>query len=68
MATSTYAYKVRDTEGQVLEGQIDADSPALVANRLREMGFALISIEEEIPARDPDIDSIIIRLHPHLNR
>ena len=47
MATSTYAYKVRDPEGQVVEGQIEADSPALVANRLREMGFALISIEEE---------------------
>ncbi len=47
MANSTYAYKVRDGGGQVVEGQIEAASPALVANRLREMGFALISIEEE---------------------
>ena len=44
---NTYAYKVRDSEGKVVEGQIEAGSPALVANRLREMGFALISIEEE---------------------
>jgi len=46
MATR-YAYKVRDGEGRVTEGAIEADSPALVANRLREMGFALISIDEE---------------------
>jgi len=46
MATR-YAYKVRDGEGKVVEGAIEADSPALVANRLREMGFALISIDEE---------------------
>ncbi len=44
---NNYADQVRDTEGQVVEGSIEAASPALVANRLREMGYALISIEEE---------------------
>jgi hypothetical protein len=28
----------------------------------------LISVEEEIPTTDLDIDAIIIRLHNHLNR
>jgi len=45
--STRYAYKVRDGAGKVVEGAIEADSPALVANRLREMGFALISIDEE---------------------
>ncbi len=46
MAT-TYAYKVRDKQGALVEGTLDAESEALVANRLREMGYALISIDAQ---------------------
>ena len=43
---ATYAYKVRDKQGQLVEGTIDADNEKLVAQRMREMGFALIAIDE----------------------
>jgi len=46
MAT-TYAYKVRDTAGKVISGSIDAESTALVANRLRQMGYVPISIDKK---------------------
>ncbi len=44
---SNYAYRVRDRDGQIVEGVIQAENQTLVANKLREMGFALIAIEEE---------------------
>jgi type IV pilus assembly protein PilC len=46
MAT-TYAYKVRDREGKVHSGSLDADNTALVANRLRQMGYVPISIDKK---------------------
>lgn len=46
MAT-TYAYKVRDRSGKVLTGSLDADNTALVANRLRQMGYVPISIDKK---------------------
>ena len=46
MATATYDYQVRDRGGKVVKGKIDADSPAAVANKLKEMGYAPISINE----------------------
>jgi len=45
MATTTYAYKVRDRAGKVVSGTIEADSPAVVANKLKGMGYSPISIE-----------------------
>ncbi len=44
---TTYAYKVRDREGKVLAGSIDAESTTLVANRLRQMGYVPISIDKK---------------------
>jgi type IV pilus assembly protein PilC len=43
---TTYAYKVRDRSGKVLSGTLDADNTALVANRLRQMGYVPISIDK----------------------
>jgi type IV pilus assembly protein PilC len=45
MAT-TYAYQVRDRAGKVISGQLEADNQAAVASRLKEMGYAPISISE----------------------
>ncbi len=45
MAT-TYAYSVRDRAGKMVNGTLEADSPALVANKLKGMGFAPVSITE----------------------
>ena len=43
---SQYAYKVRDSQGRVLEGQLEAGSADLVSHRLRELGYVPIAIEE----------------------
>lgn len=45
MAQMTFAYKVRDTTGKLLEGTLDGDNQALVASRLRQMGYTPINIE-----------------------
>jgi type IV pilus assembly protein PilC len=46
MAT-TYTYRVRDKEGRLLEGTLEADSTTLVANRLQAMGYMPVSIEKQ---------------------
>jgi type IV pilus assembly protein PilC len=43
----TYAYKVRDKNGKTLSGSIDAESTALVANKLRQMGYVPIAIDKK---------------------
>jgi type IV pilus assembly protein PilC len=45
VAQTTYAYKVRDTNGKVVEGTLDADNQTLVASRLREMGYTPVNIQ-----------------------
>lgn len=45
MAT-TYAYQVRDRAGKVITGTLEADNQSAVASRLKEMGYAPISISE----------------------
>ena len=47
---TTYAYKVRDKSGRILSGALDADNTALVANRLRQMGYVPISIDKKAGA------------------
>jgi type IV pilus assembly protein PilC len=46
MAT-TFAYKVRDKQGKMVAGTLEADSQAVVATKLRSMGFAPVLIEEQ---------------------
>jgi type IV pilus assembly protein PilC len=46
MAT-TYAYKVRDKDGKVFSGSLEADNTSLVANRLRQMGYVPIAIDKK---------------------
>jgi type IV pilus assembly protein PilC len=45
--STTYAYKVRDREGKVFTGSLEADNSALVANRLRQMGYVPIAIDKK---------------------
>jgi type IV pilus assembly protein PilC len=47
MAQTTYTYKVRDRQGRMIGGTLEADSQGAVATRLRQMGYAPISIEAE---------------------
>ncbi|MFZ4586145.1 MAG: type II secretion system F family protein [Acidimicrobiia bacterium] len=45
--STTYAYRVRDREGRIVEGQLEADSVPLVATKLRSMGYTPINIESK---------------------
>lgn len=43
----TFVYKVRDKQGQIVEGELDADNTTVVAAKLREMGYIPISIDQK---------------------
>ena len=43
--TTTFAYKVRDASGKVVEGQLDAEDATLVVGKLRQMGYTPIAVE-----------------------
>jgi type IV pilus assembly protein PilC len=43
---TTFAYKVRDKAGKVIEGQLDADNLVLVTSKLRAMGYTPINVEQ----------------------
>ncbi|OFW55648.1 MAG: pilus assembly protein PilC [Candidatus Solincola sediminis] len=42
-----YSYKVRDKQGKIISGKLEADSEAIVSQRLREMGYFIVGIEEQ---------------------
>jgi type IV pilus assembly protein PilC len=46
-ATLTYAYKGRGTDGKIVKGRVDAPTESAVVSRLRTMGLAPISIDEQ---------------------
>ncbi len=43
--TTTFAYKVRDQSGKLIEGQLDAEDATLVVGKLRQMGYTPIAVE-----------------------
>lgn len=43
----TYAYRVKDHSGKMITGSIEAESTALVANKLRQMGYVPIAIDKK---------------------
>ncbi|WP_273654654.1 type II secretion system F family protein [Cellulomonas fimi] len=45
-AAKTFEYAVRDKSGKIVKGRVEAPTQAAVANRLREMGMAAVSISE----------------------
>jgi type IV pilus assembly protein PilC len=46
MATTTFEYSVRDRGGKLISGTLDADSQAHVAQKLKSMGYAPVSITQ----------------------
>lgn len=48
--SETYRYKVRDRAGKVIEGQLDADSVAVVASKLRQQGYIPVEIDRQASA------------------
>ncbi len=45
MGQTTYSYRVRDPEGRIRGGTLQADSEGAVVSRLRQLGYAPISVE-----------------------
>jgi type IV pilus assembly protein PilC len=43
---TTFAYKVRDRSGKIVQGTVEAESETAVVGRLRQMGLAPLLIEE----------------------
>ena len=43
----TFQYRVRDREGRLVEGSLEADNSTLVANKLRQMGYVPVAIERK---------------------
>jgi len=43
---TTFAYKVRDRAGKIVQGTVEAESETAVVGRLRQMGLAPLLIEE----------------------
>lgn len=43
--TTTFQYKVRNKEGKLIQGSLEADSKELVADKLKQMGFVPLSID-----------------------
>ena len=46
MSVATFNYSVRDKQGNLVSGTLDAESQAAVARRLKSMGYAPITISE----------------------
>src|SRR5262245_22470295 len=46
MATTTFAYSVRDRAGNLISGTLDGESQAVVVAKLKQMGYAPVSISE----------------------
>ncbi|MCY7366408.1 MAG: type II secretion system F family protein [Frankiaceae bacterium] len=45
-STLTYEYSVRDKSGKIVSGKLDAESQAAVASKLKQMGYAPVSISQ----------------------
>jgi len=46
MPVATYAYEVRDKTGNALTGEMEAETPQLVAAQLRDQGYIIVRIKE----------------------
>jgi type IV pilus assembly protein PilC len=45
--TTTYAYRVRDRAGQIVQGTLDADNRELVLGKLKEMGYTPVEVTQQ---------------------
>jgi len=55
MASTMYEYSVRDRAGKIVSGTIEADSPTAVAQKLKTMGYAPVSISEHKPGMNREL-------------
>jgi type IV pilus assembly protein PilC len=45
--TATFTYKVRDRQGNLVEGTLEANNQTLVVDKLRQMGYVPIAVEQQ---------------------
>jgi type IV pilus assembly protein PilC len=45
--TSTFTYKVRDRQGNLVKGSLEANNQTLVVDKLRQMGYVPIAVEQQ---------------------
>lgn len=43
----TYSYRVRDRQGKIISGKLEAENETAVSQKLRDMGYFIIGVEEE---------------------
>jgi type IV pilus assembly protein PilC len=55
-ATLTYDYSVRDRTGKIVSGTLEAESQAVVATKLKQMGYAPVSISEHKSGMSKEIN------------
>jgi type IV pilus assembly protein PilC len=55
MAATQYAYKVKDNRGRLVEGKVEADSEAAVADKLKSMGYRPLEIKQANGGLDREI-------------
>lgn len=53
---TSYNYSVRDRTGRLVTGSLDAESPAMVATKLKQLGYAPVSISKSSPGLKRDIN------------
>ncbi len=61
----TFSYKVRDSTGKLVEGQLEAENAQLVVSKLRSMGYVPIEIEQQGKqslSKRPE-DPVLLRPH-----
>ncbi|KKL53389.1 hypothetical protein LCGC14_2275950, partial [marine sediment metagenome] len=56
---SSFTYKVKDKQAKVLSGSLEAESQSAVAQKLRSMGYTIISIAEKTEA--PTVEELFQR-------
>jgi type IV pilus assembly protein PilC len=55
MATTQYAYKVKDASGKFVEGKVEAASEAAVAEKLKSMGYVALDVRPANAGMQRDI-------------
>ncbi|MBC7246627.1 MAG: type II secretion system F family protein [Actinobacteria bacterium] len=61
----TYSYRVRDRQGKIISGKLEADSEQAVSQKLREMGYFVIGVEEErVPIAKKEIRILQPKVKP----
>lgn len=61
----TYFYRVRDRQGKIVTGKLEAENEAAVSQRLREMGYLVIAVEEEkVPITKKEIRLLKPKVKP----